>query len=264
MGLFSKKNKNNTLSDNSDYDMFDIVGNTEENLSADQYPELSYDDMEGFDFPEEDSSDKKSTNDSRGSRFRRMFIGGTAVILVFIAALYFTGGDDSSNGDDRSSEQQQEQPREDVNKSSDDSSSNDPDGKNTVKKKDSGVVATEQIGQEYETDDDGNPINGTGAIMAFDHAYYTKRDGQAAREMFNPEADAYNAEYIQRAIDKVPQGTTYSLSITPVRIGEEYKVDLTLNLPGAESPSVYNQKFYTKEKNGQYYVESFTSQSSKQ
>lgn len=261
MGLFSKKKKGNSLSsDNSDFDMFDIVGDTEENLSADQYPELSYDDMEGFDFPDnEDSTKEKLKSESGGSRFRKTVIVGTIVALGFIGAVYFTGNTDDSEQDEPQQQEQQQlddQPDDSTSSGSQDSESSDP----SMKKKDSGVVATEQIGQEYTTSDDGNPINGTGAIMAFDHAYYTKRDGQAARELFNPEAEAYSADYIQRAIDKVPQGTKYSLSITPVRIGEEYDVKLSLSIPGAESPTVYNQTFYTDEINGQYYVKSFTSQ----
>lgn len=257
MALFSKKKKSAPSSDNSEFDMFDIVGSSEENLSADQYPELSYDDMEGFNFPddEEESKNKEKDSDS-GSRFRRMFIAGTILALIIIAAVYFTQGDDSdssSQGEDQNVSQQDD--------SNDDNGENKENSneENNPNIKDSGVVATEQVGQEYSTSDDGNPINGTGAIMAFDYAYYVKRDGEAARKIFNPDADAYNAKYIQRAIDKVPQGTKHSLVITPVRIGEEYNVELTLNLPGAEEPTIYNQVFTTEEKDGQFYVKSFVS-----
>ena len=231
MGLFSKKKKTRS-SDSGEYDMFDIVGGTEENLSANQYPELSYDDMGDFDIPDEDQKRDTPKNKEGGSGFRRMIIAGTVLALGIIGAIYFTG---DTGSDTEASEQQEEQqePATDATQPQGDSDSSEVQ----LKKKDSGVVATEQIGQEYTTSDDGNPINGTGAIMAFDHAYYSKRDGQAARDMFNPKADAYSADYIQRAIDKVPQGTTYSLAITPVRIGEEYKVELSLNLPGSEEPT---------------------------
>lgn len=260
MALFSKNKKSTPSSDNSEFDMFDIVGSSEENLSADQYPELSYDDMEDFNFPddEEESKNKEKDSDS-GSRFRRMFIAGTILALIIIAAVYFTQGDDSdssSQGEDQNVSQQ-----DDNNGDNGDNGENKEDSneENNPNIKDSGVVATEQVGQEYSTSDDGNPINGTGAIMAFDYAYYVKRDGEAARKIFNPDADAYNAKYIQRAIDKVPQGTKHSLVITPVRIGEEYNVELTLNLPGAEEPTIYNQVFTTEEKDGQFYVKSFVS-----
>lgn len=254
MALFSKKKKSTPSSDNSEFDMFDIVGSSEENLSADQYPELSYDDMENFNFPDDEEESKNKGKDSdSGSRFRRMLIAGTILALIIIAAVYFTQGDDSNSsqqGEDQNISQQ------DDNDGENEENSNEEDSSNI---KDSGVVATEQVGQEYSTSDDGNPINGTGAIMAFDYAYYVKRDGEAARKIFNPDADAYSAKYIQRAIDKVPQGTTHSLVVTPVRIGEEYNVELTLNIPGNEEPTIYNQVFNTEEKDGQFYVESFVS-----
>lgn len=257
MALFSKKKKSTPSSDNSEFDMFDIVGSSEENLSADQYPELSYDDMEDFNFSddEEESKNKQKDSDS-GSRFRRMFIAGTILALIIIAAVYFTQGDDS-DGSSSQEEDQSVSQQDDGNNG--DTEGEDNSNKENPNAKDSGVVATEQVGQEYTTSDDGNPINGTGAIMAFDYAYYVKRDGEAARKLFNPDADAYNAKYIQRAIDKAPQGTTHSLTITPVRIGEEYNVELTLNIPGAKEPVIYNQVFNTEEKDGQFYVKSFVS-----
>lgn len=265
MALFSKKKKNPDSSDNnSDFEMFDIIGSEDENLSADQYPELSYDDMEDFNFPDDTSpSSQKDKDDSSGSRFRRMFIAGTILALIIIGAIYLTGGG-SDSSDESASEQEtsQSENQEDGGTDSEGGeNTSEGDGDSTGERKDSGVVANEQVGQEFITSDDGNPINGTGAIMAFDYAYYTKRDGEAARELFNPDADAYNADYIQRAINKVPQGTTYSLDITPVRIGEEYKVKLTLNLPGSEKPAVYDQVFLTEERDGQFFVTSFTSQS---
>ena len=252
MALFSKKNKNNSQPDdshNDDFDMFDVIGSSEENLSADQYPELSYDDMEDFNFPGEEKEDKSQKDGSSGLRFRRMIIAGTILALVIIAAIYFTQdkGSDNSKAEEENISQQEEGDKDSSHKE------DSPQGKG------SGIVATEQVGQDYSTSDDGNTINGTGAIMAFDYAYYVKRDGEEARKIFNPDADAYNAKYIQRAIDKVPQGTTHSLVITPTRIGEEYQVELTLNLPGAESPAVYSQVFTTEEKDGQFYVKSFIS-----
>lgn len=266
MALFSKKKKKPSRSGGGDdFEMFDIVGSDNENLSADQYPELSYEDMEGFNFPDDGDTNpgsKGGKKSSGGMQFRRMIIAGTILALLIIGAIYLTSGDGSggggSEGETQETTQSEEQGEGSGSSSDGEGSSGGNEGSGDTKN--SGIVVTEQVGQEFSTSDDGNPINGTGAIMAFDYAYYTKRDGEAARKMFNPDADAYNADYIQRAIDKVPQGTTYSLGITPTRIGEEYKVKLTLNLPGAESPTVYNQVFLTEERNGQFFVKSFTSQ----
>lgn len=259
MALFSRKKKSSSQqsSDNSEFDIFDVINDSEENLSADSYPELSYEDMENFNFPDDnEKSGSTKVEDSSGARFRRMIIAGTVVALAIILAVYFTGGNNSDGGNQEATQQSTSQ----ENTGEQDGQNSDSQDGDSVNTKNSGVVAPEQVGKEYVSSDDGNPSNGTGAIMAFDYAYYVTRDGQAARDVFNPDADAYSANYIQREIDKVPQGTTHSLSITPQRIGEQYNVVLTLNIPGAE-PVEYKQVFYTEERDGQFYITRFTSQS---
>lgn len=137
-----------------------------------------------------------------------------------------------------------------------------------------GIVVREENGVTYSGNVDGSPVNGTGAILSFDYSYYTGRDGSKVVEDLSPtvgtdtratgeslsedEKKRYG-DFYQSHIDKVPEGTTYTLDITPVRIGEEYQVVLHLDIPQSK-PVSYVQDFKTVKIGDRYYVQNFTSQ----
>ena len=249
MGFFGKKKQGDThQSNDDDFSFFDTIED-DSDFSAENYVELGYGDMDNLGLGGADQiSDeavRKANSDEKeeeGVNFTKVIIFITVFVLLGIGAYSLVSNDNS--GEPPAQEQQ---------------SSEQAGGDAADNGKKTGLVVTEQVGKEFVSNEDGNPVNGTGVILAFDYAYYTKRDGKAARELFNPEAKSYNASYIQREIDKVPQGTTYELSITPQRIGESYVVKLKLNIPGSE-PVVYNQKFTTAQRgDGTFYIKQFTS-----
>lgn len=137
-----------------------------------------------------------------------------------------------------------------------------------------GIVAREQNGVTYSGNVDGSPINGTGAILSFDYSYYTERDGSKVVEDLSPTVGKQvnsgaqplddntkkkYGDFYQTQIDKVPEGTTYTLDITPKRLGEEYEVVLHLDIPNSRKMT-YLQKFTTVKIGDRYYVQNFTSQ----
>lgn len=121
-----------------------------------------------------------------------------------------------------------------------------------------GINVNEQVGVAYIGNDDGAPVNGTGAILAFDYQYYQKRSGEGVIKNFNPNNTDYSADFVQNYIDQVPAGTQYQLSITPISLGDKYNVILTVVLPGAE-PVKYNQQFTVMKRGDRYYVKEFSS-----
>lgn len=123
------------------------------------------------------------------------------------------------------------------------------------------VNVRESTGVTYTGTDNALNNNGTGAILAFDYAYYTERSGKNALSHFDPDNHEYTAENIQAEINKMRPSTRYSLQITPTVIGKSYNVILTLYIPSGTDIATftYNQKFTVVEKNGKYYVKSFTS-----
>lgn len=244
--LPKRKNKNTDVHDDSS-DIFPIAEHIDgtSDYSNGSFIHLGYDEFEDGQFDEKDYlgiSDNEEGNkqeESSRSPFRMIVMGATVLIVALIAWSLLGKSDDA--GTQQNNDQNQSQTNSRI------------EGDNE------GSVINEELGRAYQGNDNGNPINGTGAILAFDYAYYTDRDGEKARSMFNPDTDAYSGSYIQQEINKVPQGTTYDLTIQPERIGEVYDVELSLSIPGLE-PTKYNQKFYTMEKDGKFYVEKFTSQ----
>lgn len=124
---------------------------------------------------------------------------------------------------------------------------------------DDGVVVNEKVNETYSGSDNASARNGTGAILSFAYNMYTERDGQKAREYYNPDAKGYSSEMIQKEIDTtIPEGTTYNLEITPTQLGSKYEVVLTLNVPNFEKSVSYNLHIDTMERNGRYYIQTFT------
>ena len=244
MGFFSKKkdNKPSEPDSSDDFSFFEDLDETD--MSSESYPTLDYDEVdnryENLDYLGSMNDDQKEFQKEEkpsGKNFRTIAIVITVLIIIGLGAVYATSGDDTQTQETTNSEDEND---------------------SRIEGSKGGLVVTEQVGKAYKGNDDGNPSNGTGAILAFDYDYYTNRDGEEAYKHFNPDADAYSGSYIQRSIDKVPQGTTYELEVTPKRIGEEYDVVLTITIPGAE-PISYNQQFTTMEKDGKFYVKNFTS-----
>lgn len=168
---------------------------------------------------------------------QKIGIGLTIAIAGLIGIGYVAG----NQGEQQQQQQQQQQHSES------DSSSNT-----------GGVVVQEQVGKTYTGNDNGNQVNGTGAILAYDYAYYTERDAEKARAVFNPEISDYPASYIAPEIDKMLQGTTYTVSVTPREIGKLYDVVLLLEVPGFD-PVQSKQTFETMKVGDKFYVKKFVS-----
>lgn len=223
------------IDDDADFGSASVRRFDYDEVDDDQFDEQNYVDV--FDDLDDDEEPKEEGKSAFATPFRMAAIIITLVIVGAIAFALLSGTG------------------EDVQQGAQQNNSND----SRIEGGEEGSVVNEQLGNTYQGNDNGNPINGTGAILAFDYAYYKDRDGEKARSLFNPDTDAYSGSYLQQEINKVPQGTEYDLSIKPQRIGELYDVDLTLTIPGLD-PVKYKQVFHTMEKDGKFYIEKFTSQ----
>lgn len=99
----------------------------------------------------------------------------------------------------------------------------------------------------------GDHNSGPGAILGFEYAFYSDRDGEKARSFVAPDADTVgSAPTIQRGIDEhVPRGTTYCAQIN--QIGpDNYELDLTERRPGGTSAEdlLYTQLITTTVRDG--------------
>lgn len=246
MALFGRKNKKNNPTASSpdihdDIDIFDAL-DSEPDLSATEYPSHSYEDFEGKDIPDDilGIDDQKPVKKEPEKKSKVGVIIAVAAAVLIGGTLIFatmTGDDQGSGGDNTAQE-------EEIN--------------SQVEGSTEGIVVNEELGVAYEGNDNGAPVNGTGAILAFDHSYYVDRDGEKVMEHFNPETTSYDSAFIQSHIDKIPGGTTYKLEVTPRQVGVSYDVILTLNIPG-ENPVQYQQNFETMQEDGEYFVKTFTS-----
>lgn len=100
--------------------------------------------------------------------------------------------------------------------------------------------------------DKGDRKSGSGVIAAYDHAYYVQRSPEAVIKLFARGA-APSMEETRNSIDAQPEGTDYSLEITPVVPGKEYKVVLLIRWPGyPEQP--FEQTFFTAYADGEFSV----------
>lgn len=246
----ARKKKKKAPSSDGLFDDLDPLLDSDEDFSADSTPHSSYGDIHdigGFsddpfglgipdDSPEESLREKEESYNRKSRKFLLIVIPLMFIVVLGIA-FFAMGGGGVTTGDGGASEE----------------------GISRIEGGGDGVNINESVGVTHTGSENGNPNNGTGAILAFDYQYYTERSGEGARENFNPDATSYDAAFIQAAIDRVPGGTEYSLDITPMTIGQRYEVVLTLTIPGME-PVKYNQDFEVMESDGRYYVKTFTSQ----
>ncbi|MEV6273720.1 hypothetical protein [Nocardia sp. NPDC051832] len=85
----------------------------------------------------------------------------------------------------------------------------------------------------------GDTSSGEKAILGFQHAYYTDRNGALARSFVAPGANVEPPEDLQRTIDQqIPKGTTYCLRITSMA-PDRFNVVVT-----EHHPSGNRQYFY--------------------
>ncbi|MBF6339739.1 hypothetical protein IU450_28190 [Nocardia abscessus] len=80
-----------------------------------------------------------------------------------------------------------------------------------------GGACTGLAGQTV-TDTAGDTHSLTGVIAAFEHAYYVKRDAEAALRLVAPEA-GLAPEALAAGIASIPAGTTHCVAITPIADG---------------------------------------------
>lgn len=257
MALFGKKNKKESVdkSNNSDdylsgilsgdgtfdpknmEEMGEFLNSSDIGEEVDgpnkNYDEYGDDDITDSGYVNPNKNDNSDEKDNSKKVLKYGIVGAVILVVIFSVALFSLSGGDGSGG-------------------------NDGDNQETSQGDGSGVVVNEQINNAYKGDGDGNAnSSGTGAILAFNYDYYVNRSGEEAIKHFNPDVNAYTASTIQAEIDKVAQGTTHELSITPRVLGEDYDVELILNIPGYD-PVSYNQKFSIMERDGEYFIRSFS------
>lgn len=76
-----------------------------------------------------------------------------------------------------------------------------------------GPAACRGLTGEVVTDRAGDPATVTGVIAAFEHAYYTARDADAALRLTGPEA-GLNPQALADGIASIPAGTRHCVAIT--------------------------------------------------
>ncbi|MFJ1460099.1 hypothetical protein [Nocardia sp. N2S4-5] len=77
----------------------------------------------------------------------------------------------------------------------------------------------------------GDTASGIGAILAFQHAYYTDRNATLARGFAAPDVNLLPAADLQKAIDEqIPRGTSYCLRIVTAQ-PDRFNVEITEHRP---------------------------------
>lgn len=100
----------------------------------------------------------------------------------------------------------------------------------------------------------GDNLTGAGAILGFNYAYYTARDGARARTFVAPDANVQPAEDLQRTIDQnILPGTTYCLRITELA-PDRFNVVADIKRPNS-APSTYVQVITTVNLDGRRFVQ---------
>lgn len=248
MALFKKKKKDEEP--DKELDEFAIVDD-EDDIFSSESPAPGYDDDNLEDYLEDDIDHSEDQENSKEPISKIKFIGILAVVIILVLFLLnVTGVLDVSSGENTNGDQTQSQEE-----------GNNDSGEN-LKNNGEGIIVNEAVGESYVGKDDGNPMNGTGAILAFTYDYYTTRNGEKARQHFNPDATSYDAKYIQNNIDNNPEGTSYNLKITPRVVGSTYDGELTITPPGASSGQTFNILYEVMERDGTYYIKTFEQQSS--
>lgn len=248
----ARRKKKSAPSHDGLFDELDPLLDSDEDFSPESTPHSSYDDIHdvggfsddpfGLGIPDDsvgvdDLKSKEEAYNRKVRKFLFIVIPLMFIVVLGIAMFVMSGGSGVTTGGDNTGDE----------------------GMSRIEGGGDGVNINESVGVTHTGSENGNPSNGTGAILAFDYQYYTERSGEGARANFNPDATSYDAAFIQAAIDRVPGGTEYSLDITPMTIGQRYEVVLTLSIPGMDEVK-YNQDFEVMESGGRYYVKTFTSQ----
>lgn len=101
----------------------------------------------------------------------------------------------------------------------------------------------------------GDQGSGAGVIAAFNFAYYSLRNGEAARALATPTTSVLPAPQLQTYIDGIPVGTTYCQKITEVS-AEVYLVALTVRRPGEPVETIV-QTVSTQKLDGRWFVDVF-------
>ena len=103
--------------------------------------------------------------------------------------------------------------------------------------------------------DRGDQKSGAGVIAAFNHAYYSQRNGEAARALATHTSSVLPGPDLQKVIDAVPIGTSYCLRTIELSHGV-YLVDLSVMQP-AQPAKRGTQTVTTQEVDGKWYVDVF-------
>ncbi|QHE73693.1 hypothetical protein GFS60_07357 (plasmid) [Rhodococcus sp. WAY2] len=103
--------------------------------------------------------------------------------------------------------------------------------------------------------DRGDQKSGAGVIAAFNHAYYSLRNGEAARALATSTSSVLPGPDLQKVIDAVPIGTSYCLRTVELSVGV-YLVDLSVMQP-AQPAKRGTQTVTTQEVDGKWYVDVF-------
>ncbi|TQC47418.1 hypothetical protein EEB14_20895 [Rhodococcus sp. WS4] len=104
--------------------------------------------------------------------------------------------------------------------------------------------------------DRGDQKSGDGVIAAFNHAYYSQRNGDAARALATPTSSVLPGPELQKVIDAVPVGTNYCLRTIELSDGV-YLADLSVMQP-AQPVKRGTQTITTQKIDGRWYVDIFT------
>ncbi|WP_368679953.1 hypothetical protein R1X32_01010 (plasmid) [Rhodococcus opacus] len=104
--------------------------------------------------------------------------------------------------------------------------------------------------------DRGDQKSGAGVIAAFNFAYYSQRNGEAARALATPTSSVLPGPELQKVINAVPIGTNYCLRTVELSDGV-YLVDLSVMQP-AQPVKRGTQTVTTQKVDGRWYVDVFT------
>ncbi|MFD9668732.1 hypothetical protein ACFWAY_45405 [Rhodococcus sp. NPDC059968] len=104
--------------------------------------------------------------------------------------------------------------------------------------------------------DRGDQKSGAGVIAAFNHAYYSLRNGESARGLATSTSSVLPSPELQKVIDAVPIGTNYCIRTIELSDGV-YLVDLSVMQP-AQPVKRGTQTVTTQKIDGRWYVDVFT------
>lgn len=263
----ARKKKNNDLPSYEEDDDFSYLDNLDDDLlsSGDQSP-ISYED-DDIDIDEDyigmnKKSSKSSKPKKEGGKGKWIVAGIVIASLVGTGIAMQTGSLDEFLESDTNQNSSEESPDNgDDKNSSEDNNNNDE----SSEIEDDGVVINEKVNETYSGNDNARAQNGTGAILSFAYQMYTERNGEKARKYYNPDAHGYSGEMIQKEIDTtIPEGTQYNMEITPLQLGSQYKAVLTLTIPNFSQAVSYNLNIETMERDGRYFIKTFTYENGEQ